>query len=220
MLGLMRVVDQFREIEARLPPEWADVRLVLTVDDPERAERVAALLGPLGPGRAGNRVQLTVPRAGGRVELLRRLLTRVDRDRIRGELELVTFSDAAPPRPSVEQRASWPSLEDAWMTAVAALPDDWSDVYAEVELASSAQLDRGALLLAPVNPARPDRGLAFRFRVARSFGYGASTEMTRRCLVRLDEEGIAGRLLILRALSDTKAVATQGPVWYVDGKAT
>jgi hypothetical protein len=220
MLGLMRVVDQFREIESRLPPEWADVRLVLTVDDPERAERAAALLGPLGPGRAGHRVQLTVPRAGGRVELLRRLLTRVDRDRIRGKLELVTFSDAAPPRPSVEQRASWPSLEDAWMTAVAALPDDWSDVYAEVELASSAQLDRGALLLAPVNPARPDRGLAFRFRVARSFGYGASTEMTRRCLVRLDEEGIAGRLLILRALSDTKAVATQGPVWYVGGKAT
>ena len=43
--------------------------------------------------------------------------------------------------------------------------------------------------------------------------------MTRRCLERLDEEGITGRLRILRALSDTKAVATQGPVWYVGGKA-
>jgi hypothetical protein len=220
MLGPMRVVDQFREIESRLPAEWADVRLVLTVDDPDRAERATALLGPLGPGRAGNRIQLSVTRAGGRVELLRRLLARVDRDRIRGELELVTFSDASPARPAVEHRASWPPLQDAWMSAVAALPDDWSDAYAEVELASSAELDRGALLLSPVNPARPDRGLAFRFRVARSFGYGASPEMTRRCLERLDQEEIRGRLLILRVLSDTKAVATQGPVWYVGGKAT
>ena len=219
MLGPMRLVDQFREIATRLPAEWADARLVLELDDPAQAERAAALLGPLGPGRSGNRVQLTVSRAGGRVEHLRRLLTRLDRERIRGQLELVTFSGAAPERPPVERRAAWPSLEEAWMSAVAALPDDWSDLYAEVELASSAQLDRGALLLAPVNPARPDRGLAFRFRVARTFGYGASPDMTRRCLERLDEEGIKGRVQILKALSDTKAVATQGPVWYVGGKA-
>jgi hypothetical protein len=43
--------------------------------------------------------------------------------------------------------------------------------------------------------------------------------MTRRCLARLDEAGINGRLMILWALSDTKAVATQGPVWYVEGRA-
>jgi hypothetical protein len=219
MLVPMRVVDQFREIESRLPAEWADVRLVLVVDDPGQAERAAALLGPLGPGRSGNRVQLTVPRAASRVELLRRLLGRVDRDRIRGQLELVTFSGAPPETPAVEGRAAWPPLAEAWLSAVAALPEDWSDLYVEVELASSAQLDRAALLLAPVNPARPERGLAFRFRVARSFGYGASAEMTRRCCARLDEEGIKGRMLILRALSDTKAVATQGPVWYVGGNA-
>jgi hypothetical protein len=220
MLGPMRVVDQFRDIESRLPAGWADVRLVLVIADPGQAERAAGLLGPLGPGRSGNRIQLTVPRAGSRVELLRRLLSRIDRDRIRGELELVTFSEAAPAPPVLDQRAAWPPLEEAWLSAVAALPDDWSDVYAEVELGSSAELDRAALLLAPVNPARPDRGLAFRFRVARSFGYGASSEMTRRCFERLDEEGIKGRVVILRALSDTKAVATQGPVWYVGGKAT
>jgi hypothetical protein len=219
MLGPMRLVDQFREIATGLPAEWADARLVLELDDPAQAERAAALLGPLGPGRSGNRVQLTVTRAGSRVEHLRRLLTRLDRERIRGQLELVTFSGAAPERPPVERRAAWPSLEEAWMSAVAALPDDWSDLYAEVELASSAQLDRGALLLAPVNPARPDRGLAFRFRIARTFGYGASPDMTLRCLERLDGEGIKGRVQILRALSDTKAVATQGPVWYVGGKA-
>jgi hypothetical protein len=213
MLGHMRVADQFRELESQLPADWADARLALVVDDASRSERAAALLAPLGPGKLGNRIQLIVSRQGGSLERLRRLLARIDRDRIRGRLELVTFSAAAA-EPTREPRASWPPLEEAWLSAVAALPEDWSDLYAEVELASSDFLDLGALRLAPLNPSRPDRGLAMRFRVARSFGYGASSEMTRRCMARLDEEGIKGRLLILWALSDSKAVATQGPVWY------
>ena len=45
----------------------------------------------------------------------------------------------------------------------------------------------------------------------------AAPEMTRRCLVRLDKAKIPGEVRILRALSDTKPVATQGPVWYVGG---
>jgi hypothetical protein len=213
MLGHMRVADQFRELESQLPADWADARLALVVDDASRSERAAALLAPLGPGKLGNRIQLIVSRQGGSLERLRRLLARIDRDRIRGRLELVTFSAAAA-EPTREARVSWPPLEEAWLSAVAALPEDWSDLYAEVELASSDFLDLGALRLAPLNPSRPDRGLAMRFRVARSFGYGASSEMTRRCMARLDEEGIKGRLLILWALSDSKAVATQGPVWY------
>ena len=44
--------------------------------------------------------------------------------------------------------------------------------------------------------------------------------MVRRCLARLDEEGIPGEVRVLRALSDTHPVGTQGPVWYVGGKAT
>jgi hypothetical protein len=215
MLGPVRVADQFRELESGLPADWADARLVLVSDDPARAERAAALLAPLGPGKVGNRIQLTVSRQGGTLERLRRLLARIDKERIRGSLELVTYSAAAV-EPG-ETRASWPALEEAWLSAVAALPDDWSDLYAEVELASSDFLDLGALRLAPLNPSRPDRGLAFKFRVARSFGYGASSDMARRCMARLDDEGIKGRLLILWALSDTKAVATQGPVWYGEG---
>ncbi|MGH3079880.1 MAG: hypothetical protein ACRDNH_01930 [Gaiellaceae bacterium] len=208
----MRVADEFRELESHLPADWADARLVLVVDDAAKAERAAALLGPLGPGKAGDRIQVTVSRQGGAVERLRRLLARIDKERIRGRLELVTYSTGIV-EPG-EVRASWPALEEAWLSAVAALPADWSDLYAEVEVASSDFLDPGALRLAPLNPSRPDRGLALRFRVARSFGYGASSEMARRCMARLDEEGIKGRLLILWALSDTKAVATQGPVWY------
>lgn len=212
----MRVADQFAELESRLPADWADVRLLLRVDDATQASRASALLGPLGVGRAGSQLNLTVPR--GRVDQLRRLLGRLDRDRIRAQLELVTYAETVVEARDVP-RAAWPPLEEAWMTAVAALPDDWSDVYAEVELGSSDFLDQGALCLAPVNPARPDRGLAFRFRVARTYGYGASPDMTRRCLTRMDERGISGRLTVLWAQSDTKAIATQGPVWYVTGRA-
>jgi hypothetical protein len=43
--------------------------------------------------------------------------------------------------------------------------------------------------------------------------------MVQRCLERLDTEDIRGDVRILRALSDSKPVATQGPVWYVGGKA-
>jgi hypothetical protein len=43
--------------------------------------------------------------------------------------------------------------------------------------------------------------------------------MARRSLERCDEEGIVGTVRILHALSETKHVDTQGPVWYVGGKA-
>jgi len=216
MLGLMRVADQFRDLESRLPADWADAQLVFTVDDARQCERAAALLAPLGPGRRGNQIRLVVSRREGRLDLLRRLLARLDRERLRGKLEVVTFSQTAP-EVREDARAVWPPLEEAWLSAVAALPSDWSDVYGEVEVASSDFLEPGALRLAPLNPSRPDRGLAFRFRVARTFGYGASPDMTRRCMERLDEEGIKGRLRILWALSDTNPVATQGPVWYAGG---
>jgi hypothetical protein len=43
--------------------------------------------------------------------------------------------------------------------------------------------------------------------------------MARRSLERLDEEGIPGDFRVLRVLSDTNNVQTQGPVWRVDGAA-
>jgi hypothetical protein len=106
-----------------------------------------------------------------------------------------------------------------WDDAIALLPPDWTDIYAEVEITSSDLLDRVALLMAPLNPSRDGERLAFRFRCARTFGYGASAGMVERCLERVDDERIPGTFRLLRALSDTKPVHTQGPVWYVGGKA-
>ena len=107
----------------------------------------------------------------------------------------------------------------SWDAEIAGLPEDWSDLYAEVELASSDNLERAALLLAPVNPARYGGKPGFRFRVARRYGYGAAAQMTRRCLERVDDEGIHGRARVLWALSDTRPVQTQGPVWLSGGKS-
>ena len=210
----MSVAEQYRELESRLPAEWADARFVLNVEDASRAERAASMLTAFQPGRVGGQVRFSVPRRGGKREQARRMIERIDREGIKGDLELVTASEA-PPEPA-EFRAEWAPAAEQWDRAFAALPVDWTDVYAQVELDSSDFLDRGALLMAPLNPARYSDAIGFRFRVGR-YGYGAAPEMTRRCFERLDTDGIGARVTILHALADTKPVMTQGPVWYMDG---
>jgi hypothetical protein len=213
----VRIAEQYRELESRLPADWVDARFVLNVEDTGRAERAASLLTPFAPGRVGGQVRFSVPRHGGRRDQARRLLERIDRERITGTLELVTSTLVAP-EVAAESRIAWAPAAEQWDAAVAALPEDWTDVYAQVELASSDFLDPGALLMSPLNPARYGDAVGFRFRVGR-YGYGAAPGMARRCLERLDEVGIGARVEILRALSDTKPVLTQGPVWYLEGKA-
>ena len=210
----MSVAEQYRELESRLPAEWADARFVLNVEDASRAERAASMLTAFQPGRVGGQVRFSVPRRGGKREQARRMMERIDREGIKGDLELVTTSEA-PPEPA-EFRAEWAPAAEQWDAAFATLPIDWTDIYAQVELDSSDFLDRGALLMAPLNPARYGDAVGFRFRVGR-YGYGAAPEMTRRCFERLDTEGIGARVTILHALADTKPVLTQGPVWYLDG---
>ena len=214
----MRLADQWRDVERGLPDDWGDARLLLTVADDGRAERAAALLGPIGPGRRGREIRFYTTRrgAGHRPDLIRRLLARLDAERIDGELTLVTSGKPEQAAPAEVVR---PTLAASWEASIAALPADWSDAYAEIELRSSDHLERAALLLSPVNPARYGGKPGFRFRTARVFGYGVSPQMARRCLERLDEERIRGVVRVLRALSDTHPVATQGPVWYVGGKA-
>jgi hypothetical protein len=217
MLSLVALVDQWRAIESSLPEGWGEARLRLIVDREAEAARAAALLGPANPGRHRTVITLQVARRGGgpSPELVKRLLARLDAERIGGSLQLVGAGES----PEAAVRPRRPALAEQWEAAAAELPDDWSDVYAELELASSDDLERGALLLAPLNPARFWSKPAFRFRVARRFGYGTSAEMAHRCFERLDAEGIRGDLRILQALADTKPVYTQGPVWYVGGKA-
>jgi hypothetical protein len=216
MLRLVGLVDQWQAIERYLPGGWGEARLRLTIADLGDSDRAAALLGPVNPGRRGEVITFfTAQRgAGPSPTLIQKLLARLDREGIDGQLILLGASEAEGAAPPVEAKP----LVPAWDEELAALPDDWTDLYAEIEFESTDYLERGALLMAPLNPTRYGGKPGFRFRVAKRFGYGASTEMARRCLQRLDEEGIRGAVRILRVLSDTRPVQTQGPVWYVGGR--
>jgi hypothetical protein len=210
----MALVEQFRELEARLPDGWQTARLRLTVPDESDCERAAALLGPANPGRLGRVIHLVSERGGGvGPDRICGLLDRLDAEGIEGELELVGAEERSGTAASAQ-----PSLAAAWETASLTLPPDWSDLYAQVDLPSTDYIEPGALRLSPLNPTRYGAHASFRFRAARRFGYGAAPEMVRRCLERLDEAGIRGELRILHVLSDTNPAKTQGPVWYLGCK--
>ena len=215
MLRLLRLVEQLNELESGLVDEWAELRFRLTLEDESRAERVAALLAPANPGRLGKVIRFTVDRRGPGVgpEALRRLLKRLDDERIAGTLELQAVQKAPPEKSPAKE-----TLRAQWELRLAGVPSDWSDIYAEVQLDSTDYLERGALLLAPINPARYGGAAALRFRSAQHFGYGVSPGMAARCFERCDEEGITGQVEIIYVLSDTHPVATQGPVWLLGGR--
>ena len=98
-------------------------------------------------------------------------------------------------------------------------PSDWSDLLCEVDAALDRLRRARGRALHPDEPAprRRPRRAALPLR-ARRAGYGVSPEMARRCLERCDAEDIRGSITVLRALSDTQLVATQGPVWHLDGQ--
>jgi hypothetical protein len=213
-LPFVSLAEQWREIRAGLRPESAGIRLELALADDERADRAATVLGPLTPGRTGSRFRLEVERGGDPA----RVLARLDDEGIGGRLRLVEGERAEPAiRPAPVPRTI--SLTAQWDELVRRLPSDWSDLYAEIELDSSDFLERGALLLAPVNPSRYGGPLALRFRCAKDKGYGVAAVMARRCLERLDGERITGTVRPLRVLARTALVATQGPVWRVGGRS-
>ena len=208
----MRLVEQWKGIESGLDPRWNDVRLSLRIDAEEARDRAAALLGPAGPGFSGNTLRFYVARGGHGIgpEAARRLLGRIDSEGISGELTLVGASEA-----EAAPQVARPTLAAEWQAALEVLPSDWSDLVAELELDSSADVDRGAVLCAPINPIQSTGRPGFRFRCASARGYGASRGMVGRCLTRLDEAGITGHVRITRALSDVHPVGTQGATFVV-----
>jgi hypothetical protein len=215
MLRLLPLVGQFKEIERELVEDWAELTLELKLTDERRAERAAALLAPANPGLSATKIRFAVDRGGPGIgpEAARRLLRRLDQERIEGTLELVRTR-----KTPMEALTKKEPLREQWDRRLAPLPADWSDLYAQVTLDSSDYLEPAALLLAPVNPSRFGTTATFRYRVAHHFGYGASPEMAARCFSRCDEQGITGAVEILHVLSDTQPIGTQGPVWLMGGR--
>jgi hypothetical protein len=209
------LVAQWEEVESGLDPRWSEVELSLRVDDPERRGRAAALLGPAQPGRAGEAIRFLAVRAGAGIgpEAVRRLLGKIDDEGIAGTLALVSSEQAV-----LAEETAAPSLAAAWETGLDSLPTDWSDLTFELALVSSNDVDRAAVLLAPLNPIQTGGRPGFRVRAAHTFGYGASAGMVRRCLERLDGEQIRGSVRIRHVLSDTHPVGTQGAVFGVGSR--
>ena len=226
----MKLVDQWHSIEDSLPAGWEDVRLTLTTEQPGDLARAAQVLGSINVGKVGSALVFHVRRAGSAQapQAARRLFQLLDEDRTWCHLEA---SDVEPAASSAEgvaadehatdqaaTSARRGSVAKSWDDALAPLPSDWTDLLCELEIESSAFLDRAALLCAPLNPTRDATRLAFAFRCSGRSGYGASAGMVRRCFERLDADGVGGSTRVLRVLSDTDNVDTQGPVWLVGGK--
>ena len=209
----MPLAERWNQVERGLDPRWTEATLSLAINDDTARSRAAALLGPAGPGVGNRLIRFTVSTRGTGIgpEAARRLLRRIDGEGIVGRLELVETRGL---RPEPEEEVAR-SLGVEWRKALEALPSDWSDVVAELELHSSADVDRAAVLCAPINPIQSTGRPGFRFRCASSRGYGASAGMVGRCLERLDEAGITGRVRITRALSDVNPVGTQGATFDV-----
>ncbi len=191
----------------------------LRLGNPSQFDRAAALLGPLQAHRAPDGTlafRVAIDGSGPTLALAGRAIELADRERIAGTLELVSTGLTAVA--ATPERAPEQSLPESWDAVLGTLPADWSDLLGEVELSSSDYLERAALHLSPINPRRDGDRFALRFRCARLAGYGASPGMVRRSLERCHAEGIAGRVHVLRALSDTRPVQTQGPVWQIAGR--
>jgi hypothetical protein len=219
----MALADRVGEMLRGLPRGWERARIELTVEEEDEADRAALILAPATPGRSGTTFTLYVHGATQGLaptpELVRRVVARLDSEGIRARVRLAGHEDAAEEPAAPEAPRTDGSLAESWVALVSRLPPDWSDLYAEVELYSTDYVERAALLLSPVNPARYGGAATFCFRCASSKGYGVAAAMARRALERLDEEGITGRVRALRVLSDTSSAFTQGPVWRVDGRS-
>jgi hypothetical protein len=211
------LAERWNQVERGLDPRWTEATLSLAIADDAARSRAAALLGPAGPGVGNREIRFTVSTHGAGIgpEAARRLLRRIDGEGIVGRLELVE-SRGSRPEPEVAAR----SLAAEWQEALETLPSDWSDLVAELELDSSADVDRAAVLCAPLNPIQSTGRPGFRFRCASQRGYGASAGMVARCLARLDEAEITGHVRITRALSDVHPVATQGATFVVGRRPT
>ena len=93
----------------------------------------ATLLGPASPGRVGDHLRVSVFRAGGGIgpDQAEKLFRKLDEERIRGTVSLVTVAGVE------RQKAPREPAAELWDLAETVLPRDWSDLLAEVDLASS-----------------------------------------------------------------------------------
>jgi hypothetical protein len=210
------LVDLWQELGSKLPANWSSAEVRLDVADAAKCDTAAQLLAPAQPYRLAAetlRFRTALDGTAPSLDGIQRLLHRLDQRGIAGTLTVVSSTDAAAPALAPAQ-----SLLASWQAELAKLPPDWSDALCEIELTSTDDIAGVSLCCTPLNARRDGTRAALVFRTAARFGYGAAPSMVHRCLERCDEAGIPGSVTVLRVLSDSRPVGTQGPVWLVGGK--
>jgi hypothetical protein len=205
------LVDQWKTLGSELPETWSAAELELKLEQRSEGELASRLLGPAQPYRPEPGIlRFRVARDGSAPgpDGIQRLLRRIDAERVHGKLALVGSSSREAPADVDET-----SLVETWAAAERGLPADWSHVFCELELRSTDYVDRASLDCVPMNLRRVGDTNRLRFRAARTFGYGASPQMVRRCFERCDADNIKGTVRVLNAVSSSDPVGTQGPVW-------
>ncbi len=89
------------------------------------------------------------------------------------------------------------ALADDFQQLLDSLPSDWTDIVCDLRIADENQYIDAAVLMTQVN-AQPYSQAEWHFRinVAHSFGHAAAAETVKGTLALLDQEGIAGQLIV------------------------
>ncbi len=106
------------------------------------------------------------------------------------------------------------TLAQQWDAIIGDEPADWENLFLELKISDNDRMEEAGLAICTLNPWHGEswRSGWFRFRVARTFGYGADDALARNMLVKLDTRGIAGELTLLRSVDHFLPVHTQGTV--------
>jgi hypothetical protein len=101
------------------------------------------------------------------------------------------------------------ALADDFQSILDSLPGDWSDIVCDLRLADENRYVDAAVLLSQIN-AQPYSKAEWHFRinVAHEFGHAAAAETVKGTLALLDDEGIAGEM-ILRDVHEGRAEVVQ-----------
>jgi hypothetical protein len=101
------------------------------------------------------------------------------------------------------------ALAEDFQSILDSLPSDWTDVVCDLRIADEDMYVDTAVLMTQIN-AQPysKADWHFRINVAHNFGHAAAAETVKGTLALLDEEGIAGEL-ILRDIHEGRAEVVQ-----------
>jgi hypothetical protein len=88
-------------------------------------------------------------------------------------------------------------LADDFQAILDSLPSDWTDIVCDLRLVDEGRYVDAAVLLTQVNAQPYSRAdWHWRLNVAHSFGHAAAAESVKGTLALLDEESIAGELVL------------------------